>query len=143
MNNGNPPIGGKRMTQRDIAKAGGGSLRMMERAGFVVRNSIDEVVSSVRSGSLNLHLAEKIARLPRDQQADALQLALNPTPKKRPPWELQHDVDRLAAMINRLSYRWTDEDRWVMATILHELGRQLAGIEEPEIDDAGEEWGET
>ncbi len=135
MNNGNPPIGGKRMTRRDIAKVGGGSLRMMERAGFVIRNSIDEVVSSVHSGSLNLHLAEKIARLPRDQQADALQLALNPTPKKRPPWELQHDVDRLAATINRLSHRWTDEDRGLMAGLLHKLARQLAGISEPTEDD--------
>ena len=137
-----PPIGGK-ITSREIAKMNGSSLRSMERAGFVHRNAIEDVVRLGLEGKLNLCQAEQIARLPRSQQPAAIQIALDAKPKKRPPWELQHDIDRISQTINHMARRWTQTDCGLMVLILHRFARQLAGIEEPEIDDAGEEWGAT
>ena len=120
-----PPNGGLKLARRDRAKLGGSSLRSLERACFVQKRVTSDVWAAIRAGTLNLNRAEKIARLPRDQQPAALEEALNQKPPKRPPWELQHDVDRLISTINRLSRRWTAEDRILMVGFLHDLARQL------------------
>lgn len=120
-----PPIGGT-MSRQQIAKLLNTSIRGMERAGLVIRYGIPSLATYVEEGRLNLLKAEKIARLPHDQQPAAIQDALNSKPRKRSAWELQHDVDRLAGEINRMARRWTEEDRGLMTGVLHDLARQLA-----------------
>lgn len=125
MINGNePPIGG--MTLREAALKMNVSLRCVERARFVMRYGIPDLDTEIMAGRLNLLQAERIARLPREQQAGALQEALQPQSRKRPKWELQHDQDKLVATINNMARRWTEQDRSTMALLLHDLGRQLA-----------------
>jgi hypothetical protein len=62
----------------ELAEAAGVSERSIKQAKVVQNNAAPEIVAAVKAGDIGLPKAAAIARLPKDQQAAALQ---NPMPK--------------------------------------------------------------
>jgi hypothetical protein len=69
-----PPIGG--ISAQAAAAMAGAGTRSVERASVVLRDGVPELAQEVRQGHLAVSVAEKIARLPQDEQPAALQQAL-------------------------------------------------------------------
>jgi hypothetical protein len=60
------------LSAADGAKAAGVGERTMERAKTVLGSAVPEVIAAIDAGDMSLREAEDIARLPDDQQRDAL-----------------------------------------------------------------------
>lgn len=136
-----PPIG--ELTFRQYCKQMDVSGRSAERAGVVLRSGIPELIRAVETDRMSVYRGEQIARLPADQQPDAIEQELQSKSRKRPAWELQQDEDRLVAVINRMARRWTDSDRLTMALVLHEFARQLADGNQQSADDLDDGEGDA
>jgi hypothetical protein len=61
------------LSAADGAKAAGVGERTMERAKAVLGSAVQEVIAAIDAGEMSLREAEDIAKLPDDQQRDALQ----------------------------------------------------------------------
>ena len=77
----NPPIGGKKrgrpakdLSLVNIAKLHHIPLRSLERAVFIRRHGVPELVKLVEDGELKLSLAEFVSRWPPDFQRDECRL---------------------------------------------------------------------
>ena len=68
-------------TTAELAKLSGASISTIEQAKTVLKNASPEVQEAVKSGKIGLSKAQKIAKLPKDQQAAAIDKAL---PKEAP-----------------------------------------------------------
>jgi ParB-like chromosome segregation protein Spo0J len=65
----------------DAAKMAGVGRRTVDEAKRVLENAVDGVVEAVESGELSVHAAERVSRLPREEQRDLLET----TPLKEIP----------------------------------------------------------
>jgi ParB-like chromosome segregation protein Spo0J len=68
-------------TTAELAEISGASERTINQAKSVLRNATPEVQEAVKSGKIGLSKAQKISKLPKDQQAGAIDKAL---PKEAP-----------------------------------------------------------
>jgi hypothetical protein len=127
------PIGGRRRTNKMAASRMNVSVRSVERFRFVARHGIPELAKAIEAGTLNLGPAEKIARLPHNRQLAELQIALHPPKRTRPAWTIDSDVVQLEDQIDRMSRRWSDDDRGLVAAMLRLFADQLSG--KPSVED--------
>lgn len=68
-------------TTAELAEISGASTRTIEQAKSVLKNATEEVKEAVKAGKIGLSKAQKISKLPKDQQAGAIDKAL---PKEAP-----------------------------------------------------------
>ena len=67
-------------TSAELAEISGTSTRTIEQAKKVMKDAVSEVQDAVKSGKIGLPKAHAIAKLPKDQQADAID---KPVPAKQ------------------------------------------------------------
>jgi len=76
------------LKQPEIADRAGVSLRSLQQAAAVEKSAAPEVIDAVRDGSIGLVKAAAIARMPREDQAEAIN---RPIAKAPPPAPVQDD----------------------------------------------------
>lgn len=60
------------LTRKEIAEKTGGTVKGMERAARVRRDAVPEVVTAVEKGKIPLHTADRLSRLPEEDQTDVM-----------------------------------------------------------------------
>lgn len=77
----NTALSAELKTSAELAEISGASERTIRQAKSVLKNASEEVKEAVKSGKIGLSKAEAISKLPKDQQAGAIDKAL---PKEAP-----------------------------------------------------------
>lgn len=106
-------------TAEEMAEAAGVSKRTIEQAKAVKTKAVDEIQNAVKSGEIGLRKAAEIAKLPKEQQAEAIH---KPMPKKEEepePEEVdidQSEIDSMQADL-KLFYKLQAEDDLLKAAV--------------------------
>jgi ParB-like chromosome segregation protein Spo0J len=126
----NTALSAELKTSAELAEISGASERTINQAKSVLRNATPEVQEAVKSGKIGLSKAQKIAKLPKDQQAGAIDKALPKQAPERPhlaeyygPDEAELKANELAEQADReLMQKMLDSDD-ALATAHSEITR--------------------
>jgi hypothetical protein len=81
-------------TNAELAEIAGSGTRSIRQGKAIQSNAVPEVQEAVKRGEIGLEKAAAIAKLPKEQQAEAIH---KPTPKAEEPESYEPDADELAA----------------------------------------------
>lgn len=117
-------------TTAQMADISGVSKRTIEQAKFVLKNASAEIQEAVKSGKIGLKKAQAISKLPKDQQAAAINKALPKEAPEKPiltkyygPEEEELKANELAQQADFAAWNKMLEDDDALATSFTEIKR--------------------
>lgn len=131
------------VSSQEMADAVGVTKRTIQQAKAVQSNASPEVIAAVKTGEIGLPKAAKIAKLPKEEQAEAIH---KPLPKAASPehsapdsTELKEAVSTISALaieneqlrdrVGVAAMNGTDEERALAAETITDLRRQIKTLE--------------
>jgi ParB-like chromosome segregation protein Spo0J len=90
-------------TAAELAKLSGVSESSIEKAKSVLKNASNEVKEAVKSGKIGLEKAQKISKLPKDQQATAIDKALPKEAPEKPALTQYYGPDEAELKANEMA----------------------------------------
>lgn len=90
-------------TAVELAKLSGVSESSIEKAKSVLKNATEEVKEAVKSGKIGLEKAQKISKLPKDQQAAAIDKALPKEAPEKPALTQYYGPDEAELKANEMA----------------------------------------